>query len=205
MKKFIVFAGVTLLSLALVGCGMGNKPKTEKITDATTISQMDQLVASKVKEYFGYDVDPNVERDYQALKSFIPAGEDSKEWIHQANIFQAISKADPEVGTLHGYGGILNTDNQTLKGLIINVYNERGDVKSFTDGQLTEIASRFLKDKGLAPSDATLTFAGYNTEANSDALKVVLIESDTQRFAVGVDTLLGDVVYFETVDIPTEK
>ncbi|MGL5677412.1 MAG: hypothetical protein ACRDDX_13445 [Cellulosilyticaceae bacterium] len=197
MKRLLTTIVLLITSLSLTACGGGSYGKTEPIEDAALLARMNETIAQATTQYFDIEIPTDVSFKHEAFKSLIPSPENPKEFIHHSNIFQAAMTTDPVEGQLSAYGGVLSPDSQTIMGLILNVYNEKTPPQSLSDEEIQKIATDFLKAKELVASEEKLTFLATNKEASSEYVKILNFDSETNRFAVGVNLQFGKVVYFE--------
>lgn len=196
MKRLMTSMLFILMTMTLTACS-GGYGKTEPITDADTLSQMNTSIAAATEYYFDTTIPEDETFNYEAFKSFIPSPENKKEYIHHSNIFQAAITGDAVEGQIASYGGVLSPDGTQVTGLILNVFNEKVSPQTYSVEELEKIAVDFLRAKELVGIDESITLIGTNDKASSSYIKVLNLDSDTKRFAVGVNLQFGTVVYFE--------
>ncbi len=194
MKRLLTAILLLSTSLSLTACS-GNYGKTEKIKDPILLESMNQTIIKATHYYFDTEIPVDKSFEYEAFQSFIPSTQNKKEYIHHSNIFQA--STDAKEGEISAYGGVLTPDNQSVTGLILNVFNEKVPPKAYTEDDVKEIAIQFLRDKQLVESEEKVDFVERNDKASSTYVAVLNFDSETKRFAVGVNLQFGTIVYFE--------
>lgn len=194
MKRLLTAIFLLATSLSLTACS-GSYGKTKKIKDPLILEAMNQTIIEATQYYFDTEIPKDVTFEYEGFKSFIPSTKNQKEYIHHSNIFQA--STDAIEGEISAYGGVLSPDSQSVTGLILNVFNEKVPPKSYTEDDVKDIAIQFLRDKQLVESEEKVTFVERNDKASSTYVTVLNFNSETKRFAVGVNLQFGTIVYFE--------
>ncbi len=194
MKRLLTAIFLLSTTLSLTACS-GSYGKTEKIKDPILLESLNQTIVEATQYYFDTEIPVDKTFEYEGFKSFIPSPKNTKEYIHHSNIFQA--STDAREGEISAYGGVLSPDNQSVTGLILNVFNEKVPPKAYTEDDVKEIAIQFLRDKQLVESEEKVTFVGRNDKASSTYVTVLNFDSETKRFAIGVNLQFGTIVYFE--------
>lgn len=197
MKRLSTLIILLITTLSLTACGSLGYGKTVAIEDPSTLSTMNQTISSAVEYYFDVAIQENQTFNYEAFESHIPDANGSKEHIHQSNIFQAMVTGDAVEGEISSYGGVLTPDNTSITGLILNIFNEKVGPTVYTQEELETIAINFLSSKKLITADEKVTFTDINEKASSTYITVLNFNTETTRFAVGVNLQFGNVVYFE--------
>lgn len=197
MKRLLLSSSLLLISLSLTACSQFGRGRTEAIKDTTTLTSMNEKITSATEYYFDTTIPEDIAFEYEAFKSLIPSPESGKDYIHQSNIFQAINPEDAVEGEISAYGGVLSPNNSAVKGLILNVFNEKVSPKTYSPEELQKIATDFLVNKKLIKEDEPITFVGINEKASSTYISVLNFNTSTTRFAVGVNLQFGTIVYFE--------
>ncbi len=199
MKRLFQATLLLIATVSLTACGGSQEPV--EITDTALVNEMNTTVIEGMRTYLDTTIPTDVAFEQKGYKNEGRTG-NGDEVIHFNNVFQATAVEEPGEGQVVSYGGVLSLDGE-LTGLILNVKNDTLPVGAYTNEQLQEMASAFLRDKALVGADEALTFIGINNDASAKQLTIVKVNSTTHSFAIGLNLQTGTVFYFEHIPLPT--
>lgn len=205
MKRIMKIVGVlSLLGVLIVGCSSANiTTETVEITNDEIKMQMKEVAAETIKQYFDIDVNDGVEREEVAFENQIVDKKTGTK-THVSNMFKGTTMAEAEEGDIQSYGVVLDKDNQTVQGAILQLFST-GQTQKYKDPQLKEIADQFAITTGVVDEPSKWIYDGIEKAVSNQQMKVLRYKNEEIKtyLLVGVSLQTGKVTYFERT-VPKE-
>lgn len=189
---------MSLLSVILVGCsGFGKTTETIEITNQEAKANMKAGALAAIEQYFNIDLTEGTQMEEKAYENLVVDQKAGTE-THVSNMFRAATVGQAQEGAVQSYGVILDKDNTTIQGAIIQKFDS-SKPKKFEEVNLKAIADEFAITTGVVEKPEEWIYDGIEKAASNKQLSVLRYKNENVEgyLLIGISLQSGEVVYFE--------
>lgn len=191
-------AVVGILSMLLVGCSSsGIKTESVEVTNEELKASMKEVAVSAINQYFGIDINDGVEREETAFENIMIDNKAGTR-THVSNMFKGTTTVEAEEGDIQSYGVVLDADNQTVQGAIIQLFSTAKPAK-YDVATLKAIGDKFAVTTGVVDNPSEWIYEGLEKSISNKQLSVLKYNNENIKgyLLIGISLQTGQVTYFE--------